>query len=324
MTTPSTERVLVFGGKTGWIGQMVVAECKKRGLECLAASSRLEDRHLVEKEIDEYKPTVVMNAAGLTGRPNVDWCEDNKQAVIRVNLIGTLSLIDLCAQRKIHVTNFATGCIFEYDEEHKMGGKTFTEADQPNFAASFYSETKGMVDVLARCYPDLLTLRVRMPISPDLNGRNFVTKIAHYAKIVDVPNSMTVLTGLVPISVDAALRRVKGILNFCNPGVISHNEVMTLFRDTVDPGASWTNFTVDECNAILKAGRSNNGLDCSRLKELFPEVLDIHAAVKQAFVSMKADIDREGVEALQAKGWKFPPAVLERLKKAAAEAKTSA
>lgn len=29
----------------------------------------------------QVKPTHVLNAAGLTGRPNVDWCEDHKVGV---------------------------------------------------------------------------------------------------------------------------------------------------------------------------------------------------------------------------------------------------
>ena len=36
--------------------------------------------------------------------------------------------------------------------------------------------------------------RLRMPISNDLSDRSFVTKIARYHRVVDVPNSMTVLT----------------------------------------------------------------------------------------------------------------------------------
>jgi hypothetical protein len=32
----------------------------------------------MEAELDEHKPTRVLCAAGLTGRPNVDWCETNK------------------------------------------------------------------------------------------------------------------------------------------------------------------------------------------------------------------------------------------------------
>lgn len=42
--------------------------------------------------------------------------------------------------------------------------------------------------------------RLRMPISNELTDRNFVTKIARYHRVVDVPNSMTVLTDMLPLS----------------------------------------------------------------------------------------------------------------------------
>ena len=37
-------------------------------------------------------------------------------------------------------------CIYEYDAEHTIGGKGFTEDDPPNFTGSYYSDTKGMVE----------------------------------------------------------------------------------------------------------------------------------------------------------------------------------
>ena len=39
---------------------------------------------------------------------------------MRVNVVGTLSLADLCSVRGIHMTLFATGCIYEYDEAHPV------------------------------------------------------------------------------------------------------------------------------------------------------------------------------------------------------------
>jgi 3,5-epimerase/4-reductase len=66
-------RFLVFGGATGWIGQKVVALLKARGDTASAAASRLEDRDACAAEIDLFRPTHVVNCAGLTGRPNVDW-----------------------------------------------------------------------------------------------------------------------------------------------------------------------------------------------------------------------------------------------------------
>ena len=142
---------------------------------------------------------------------------------------------------------FATGCIFEYDEAHPMGsGIGFTEEDLPNFTGSYYSKTKGMVEALLRDFKDnVCVLRVRMPISSDLNSpRNFIYKIKNYAKIVNIPNSMTVLDELLPYSIEMSLRKLTGVYNFTNPGVISHNELLDLYRDYVDPSLTYTNFTL--------------------------------------------------------------------------------
>lgn len=57
----------------------------------------------------QVKPTHVINAAGVTGRPNVDWCETNKIETIRSNVIGCLTLADVCLQQGLHMTYFGTG-----------------------------------------------------------------------------------------------------------------------------------------------------------------------------------------------------------------------
>ena len=53
----------------------------------------------------------------------------------------------------VHVTNFATGCIYKYDDEHTIGGKPFTEEDDPNFGGSFYSETKSYMEMMLATTP---------------------------------------------------------------------------------------------------------------------------------------------------------------------------
>jgi len=96
--------------------------------------------------------------------------------------------------------NYATGCIFEYDDTHPLGsGIGFKEEDKPNFTGSFHSKTKAMVEELLKEYDNVCTLRVRMPISSDLNNpRNFITKISRYNKVVNIPNSMTMKDELLP------------------------------------------------------------------------------------------------------------------------------
>lgn len=243
-------------------------------------SARLQDRRAIEEDITRCRPTHILNAAGITGRPNVDWCESHKREVVQTNVLGTLNLIDIAHSQGIHVTNFATGCIYSYDNEHPVGGSGFTEEDVPNFRGSFYSNTKAMVEELIQQYDNVLQLRLRMPIDDDLtNPRNFIYKIANYKKVVNIPNSMTVLNELVPLAIDGALRNLTGIYNFTNPGVISHNEVLQLYKDYCNERFVWENFSLEEQAEILVAPRSNNMLDTNKLERTFPGILDIRSSL---------------------------------------------
>jgi len=281
---------LVFGGEKGWIGQKIVTLLKEAGKETHVATARLENRGDVEREITQYKPKYILKCAGVTGRPNVDWCEDHKQETIRSNVIGTLNLIDVAFVHGIHVTNFATGCIFEYDDKHPLGsGKGFFEEDIPNFDHSFYSMTKAMVEKLTRFYPNALVLRVRMPISDDLEPRNFITKISKYERVVNIPNSMTVLHDFLPISIDMAEKGLTGVYNFTNPGVISHNEILDLYKQYIDPNFTYKNFSLEEQAKILKAGRSNNELDQTKLTALY-KIPDIKTSMVGVFQRMAQNI----------------------------------
>merc|ERR1711990_1188433 len=114
-------------------------------------------------------------------------------------------------------------------------GKRFTEEDVANFHGSFYSHTKALVEDMCRSYDNLLLLRLRMPISDDLHHRSFVTKISKYAKVVNIPNSMSILAELLPVAVTMTQRGLKGIFNFTNPGAISHNDILELYREHIDP-----------------------------------------------------------------------------------------
>lgn len=74
-----------------------------------------------------------------------------------------------------------------------------------------------------------------MPIASDLTPRNFVTKILHYEKVVNIPNSMTVLDTLLPIALQLAEQSHVGTINFCNPGTIAHNDILQMYKDIIDP-----------------------------------------------------------------------------------------
>ncbi|KAJ0496345.1 putative dTDP-glucose 4,6-dehydratase, NAD(P)-binding domain, rmlD-like substrate binding protein [Helianthus annuus] len=278
-------KFLIYG-KTGWIGGLLGKLCEKQQIQYEYGKGRLEDRSQLLADIQTIKPTHVFNAAGVTGRPNVDWCESHKTETIRTNVSGTLNLADVCREHGLLMINFATGCIFEYDAKHPEGsGIGFKEEDTPNFTGSFYSKTKAMVEELLKEYDNVCTLRVRMPISSDLNNpRNFITKIARYDKVVNIPNSMTILDELLPISMEMAKRNLRGIWNFTNPGVVSHNEILEMYKEYINPEFKWVNFTLEEQAKVIVAARSNNELDASKLKKEFPELLSIkESLIKYVF-----------------------------------------
>ncbi|GKB57769.1 bifunctional dTDP-4-dehydrorhamnose 3,5-epimerase/dTDP-4-dehydrorhamnose reductase [Tanacetum coccineum] len=279
MTYSSNSKPLKFliYGKTGWIGGLLGTLCQSQNIDYTYGSGRLESRDSLLNDIKAVNPTHVFNAAGITGRPNVDWCENHKVETIRANVIGTLTLADVCSENGLVLINYATGCIFEYDSPHQVGSAVgFKEEDSPNFVGSFYSKTKAMVEELLRNYDNVCTLRVRMPISSDLtNPRNFITKITRYDKVVDIPNSMTVLDELLPISIEMAKRNLTGIYNFTNPGCISHNQILEMYRDYIDPNFTWKNFNLEEQARVIVAPRSNNELDTTKLKKEFPGLLSI-------------------------------------------------
>ncbi|XP_043723697.1 bifunctional dTDP-4-dehydrorhamnose 3,5-epimerase/dTDP-4-dehydrorhamnose reductase-like [Telopea speciosissima] len=278
-------KFLIYG-RTGWIGGFLGKLCKAQGIEFAYGTGRLENRNSLESDIATVRPTHVFNAAGVTGRPNVDWCESHKVETIRANVVGTLTLADVCREKGLILINYATGCIFEYNKDYPLGsGIGFKEEDIPNFIGSFYSKTKAMVEDLLKNYENVCTLRVRMPISSDLsNPRNFITKIARYEKVVDIPNSMTILDELLPISIKMAQRNLTGIYNFTNPGVVSHNEILEMYREYIDPKFTWKNFTLEEQAKVIIAPRSNNELDTTKLKQEFPELLSIkESLIKYVF-----------------------------------------
>jgi hypothetical protein len=105
----------------------------------------------------------------------------------------------------------------------------------------------------------------------------WLAQISKYQKVVNIPNSMTVLYDMLPIAITMTRRKLTGTYNFTNPGVISHNEILDLYREVIersavqrahaffavqyiDPAFKYVNFTEEEQNKILKAERSNNEL----------------------------------------------------------------
>lgn len=278
-------KFLIWGGN-GWIGSMLCEILQSQGHDCVVAKSRIQYLNNILSEIDNVNPDFVINCAGITGKPTVDYCEDHKEETYLINSIGPVNLAHACWIKNIHLTNYATGCIYRYTDDKKI----FTEEDPPNFKGSTYSKSKILAEELLAPYNNVLTLRIRMPVSGDMHPKCIITKLSKYNKLINIPNSVTVLEELLPISIKLIFARKIGIYNLTNPGAISHNEIMSLYKKYLDPAFTWSNFTEDEQNNILRSQRSNCQLDTSKLESFHP-VTDVHSALNKLLSKWSKDFN---------------------------------
>ena len=281
-------KVLVYGSK-GWIGTQFCDILKNTDIHFLEGVSRLDDNASVKNEIQTVNPTHVISFTGRTHGgeyTTIDYLEQKGklQENIRDNLYSVLYLANVCKEMNIHYTYLGTGCIFEGNED-----TLFHEDSKPNFFGSSYSVVKGFTDRLMHDLFEehVLNLRIRMPITNNSNPRNFITKITHYEKICSMPNSMTVLPELLPYIIDLMKMKKVGTLNFTNPGVISHNEILEMYKTYVDSSFTWNNFSIEEQKLILKSERSNNHLDTTELQSLFPNILPIKESISNIMMDYK-------------------------------------
>jgi dTDP-4-dehydrorhamnose reductase len=286
--------ILIYGSK-GWIGGMFIELLNKdfNNIKYHIGSARADNIKEVMSELDNIKPTHVISFIGRTHGPGystIDYLEQEGKLVenIRDNLFSPFILAQLCNQYNIHYTYLGTGCIFKYDDNIN----TFNEDDMPNFFGSSYSIVKGYTDSMMKMYKNVLNLRIRMPITNTMNPRNFITKITNYKKICSMPNSMTVLPTLLPYIVDMMKNNITGTINLTNPGVISHNEILELYKEIVDNNIKWENFTEEEQRRILLSDRSNNHLDTTKLSNMYPDVKHIKDAVIECLIEYKKTNNR--------------------------------
>ena len=275
-------KILFFGSK-GWIGKQFGHYLNNNGITYIGSNARADDEKAVEEEIKLYLPThyiIYWENSWCWIYNTIDYLElpgkltDN----IRDNLYSPVILSILCERYNIHYTYLGTGCIFSNDDPTKT---SIDDDEPPNFFGSSYSIVKGFTDRLQHMFSkNTLNLRIRMPIVNFEHNRNFLSKIFKYDKICSMPNSMTVLEDMFPVIMDMIIKNTTGTFNLVNKGLITHNEILEMYREHKDPSFTWKNFSVEEQNAILLSKRSNTQLSTDKLYSLYPDIPDIKRSVE--------------------------------------------
>lgn len=271
---PGMSRILIFG--PGYLGERLARELS----DAVLSTARIDDIDQVVEALETHQPEAVVNAAGKTGKPNVDWCEAHPLETFRSNVIGPLALAEACQHAGVYLLHLASGCVFYGASPHPAG---WHEDDFANPTAT-YSRSKYAADLALSLYPATAIVRLRMPIDAVPGPRNLITKLAVYPKIIDVQNSVTVVDDLVDVIRQLIEKKGTGIFHGVNPGIMRHRDLIRLYEELVDP--AHTNEWITEEDLVRQGlatkARSNNIMQNTRLAALGIEMRHIDVALRDA------------------------------------------
>ena len=274
--------VLVFGA--GFLGQRLARDVAGAKL----SYADVTDAKAVADVIAMHRPTAVLNAAGKTGKPNVDWCESHPTETYRANVVGPLTLAEACAKANVYLLHLASGCIF-YGPSPTPGG--WLEDDYANPSA-LYSRTKYAADLVLSRLPGVGIARLRMPIDNVPGARNLITKLAAYREVVDVENSVTFVDDLVQVVSGLIERRATGIFHVTNPGTMRHRDLLALYRELVD--SAHTTKLIGEAELVEKGlavkARSNCILASPRLDSLGLTMRPVDVALRSTMTEYARNV----------------------------------
>ena len=164
-------------------------------------------RNLARKEVDytetastgrparrERGPEFVINAAGYTGKPNVDACENDKAACLFGNAVLPGRIREACETTGTPWGHVSSGCIFTGRAARAAAGSARTTRRISRFRTnhcSFYSGTKALGEEVLAGAPDCYVWRLRIPFSEVDSPRNYLTKVMRYARLLEAANSLS-------------------------------------------------------------------------------------------------------------------------------------
>jgi len=256
------KKILIFGS-TGFIGSQLKEALLEKGYE--VTDPRIDVRNLeaIKNQIEKENPDYIVNATGITGKPNVDWCEDQPAETFGVNVAGSINVASAALEKGIKVAQMASGCVYDGDNN----GKGFSEEDEPNFFGSLYSRTRILSEKALKEFPNVLQLRIRIPIMGKKHRKNLIDKMIMYPKMINMMNSCTVMEDFIPAVIALMERGETGIFNMTNMGAMDHVSIMTAYKEIVDPNYQ-INVMSDEDQATLNKRRSNTVLTSDKREAL--------------------------------------------------------
>lgn len=314
--------ILLLGG-TGYIGQAFATELQRRNKAVLSLSRREVDYSRFDQLLSflkSRKPEFVVNAAGYTGKPNVDACEVAKADTLLGNAMLPQTIAHACAATNIPWGHVSSGCIYS-GAKVNIGGQVrtekdmtkpemrelvanspenvlgFTETDTPNFSfrdmpCSFYSGTKALGEEAMAGIGQSYVWRLRIPFDEQDSSRNYLSKVQRYPKAYDNVNSISHRGDYAKACLDLwETRAAYGTYNVTNPDFITTREVVGMIEKILKPDRKFEFWENDEefYKVAAKTPRSNCVMDITKLLSTGVKIRSVREAVESSLRSWKPE-----------------------------------
>jgi len=281
-------KILLLGA-SGYMGRAFKAALVRRNFQAITPS-RAQVNYCDFEVLRQYIRKLggidfLINAAGFTGKPNVEQCEMRREETLQGNLLLPQMLSHLAAVENVRWLHISSGCIYQGDN----GGKGFTEEDEPNFSfkynnCSFYSGVKAVAEAYlredSRCY----VARLRIPFDENDGPRNYITKLLTYPKTYDNINSISHIGDFVKTCLNLYESDCPaGIYNITNEGGISTREVVTMIQKILNPNRGFDYFANDEeFYRVARTPRSNCVLNINKIASVGLLMRPVQDALNEA------------------------------------------
>jgi len=315
--------MILLLGATGYIGKAFASELSRRNKDFTPLSRNEVDYTLFDALLEflkAKKPAFVVNAAGYTGKPNVDACELHKADTLQGNTLFPQTVAQACAAAGIPWGHVSSGCIYsgakivengktrsEKDftkpelralvEKSSQSIHGFTETDTPNFSfrdgpCSFYSGTKALGEEAIAGTGQSYIWRLRIPFDEFDNARNYLSKVQRYSKVYDNVNSISHRADFVKACLDTwELRAPFGTYNVTNPGFVTTKHVVEQIEKILKPARKFEFWANDEefYKVAAKTPRSNCVMDTAKLLSVGVKIRGVEEALKDSLKNWKPE-----------------------------------
>ena len=281
---------IVLVGGSGYIGQTFQEILEKRGISYRNFSRKdlnYYDPEELKEALKAEKPDCLINAAGYTGKPNVDACEDDKANCLLGNSVLPGIIREVCESMDLPWGHVSSGCIYT---GRRADGTGFLEEDTPNFNfrnnnCSFYSGTKALGEEVLEGAEKCFIWRLRIPFDERNNPRNYLSKLLNYEWLLDAENSISQRFEFTNACLDCFEKEIPyGVYNVTNPGAIGAREITDIMKTYGLVTKELKFFESEEAfmSQVVRAPRSNCIMSSEKLATQGIQLTEVHDSIEQA------------------------------------------